>query len=103
MPSRVLREGLLDSPHYWAAPTAARDFYIRLLLVVDDFGCFNSSSLVIARRCFLKRPSDAALEKLYQQLVSADLLRFYYAGDAENEIRYGFLPRFRQTMRILKA
>jgi hypothetical protein len=103
VPSRVIREGLLDSPRYWSVPVEARDFFIRLLLVADDFGCFNASRLFIGRRCFLQPPSDAKLEKLYRHLASADLVRFYFAGDEKTPTRYGFIPRFRQTQRQVKA
>jgi hypothetical protein len=104
MPSRILREGLLDSPRYWGARLEARDFFIRLLLVADDFGCVSLAPVFIGRRCFNIRPGEAKLEKLYAELCRVDLLRIYFSGSsAELPDRFGFIPRFRQTLRQMKA
>lgn len=102
MPSRILREGLLDSPRYWGAPIQARDLFIRLLLVADDFGTVSLAPVFIGRRCFNVRPGAAKLEKLYTELCRVDLLRIYVSGPAELPDRWGFLPRFRQTLRLMK-
>lgn len=103
MPSRVLREGLLDSPRYWGARLEARDFFIRLLLVADDFGCVSLAPVFIARRCFNVRPGEAKLVKLYAELCRVDLIRIYLSGSPELPDRFAFIPRFRQTLRQMKA
>src|SRR5881392_1822078 len=51
MPNRVLREGLLTSFAWNNLIVEERDLYIRLLLVVDDFGCYDGRDEVIAAKC----------------------------------------------------
>src|SRR5262245_17449737 len=102
MPSRVVRDGLLDSPRWHGVSHEAARFFISLLLLADDFGLILLQPVFIGRRAFDKRPSDARLDKLIAELVRVDLLRLYYGGTAEEPVRFGFLPRFRQTMRQMR-
>jgi hypothetical protein len=103
VPSRVLRDGLLDSPRWHGISHEARCFFIALLLLADDFGLINLQPIFIGRHAFAKRPSDARLDKLIDELVRVDLLRLYWTGSSEAPVRFGFLPRFRQKLRQMKA
>lgn len=103
MPARVLRDGLLDSPRWHAVSHEAARFFVALVLLADDFGLLNLQPIYIGRHAFAKRPSDARLDKLIAELVGVDLLRIYWSGDQENPVRFGFLPRFRQKLRQMKA
>lgn len=94
MPTRMIREGLLDSERYWSVPDEAQLLFHRLLLLADDFGCLSLTPLFIRRRCFNDGPSDEVIATLLDQLARADLLRPYQVGDA----RYGFIPRYRQRL-----
>jgi hypothetical protein len=99
MPSRVIREGLLDSQRYWSVAIEARQLFWHLMLVADDFGLMSLAPIFIRRRCFVDAPSDEKLDKLIAELHDADLLRVYEVEAA----RYGFIPRFQQTLRTDKA
>lgn len=103
MPSRVIRDDLLDSPRWHGSSFEARCFYIALLLLADDFGLVLLQPLFIGRHAFNKRPSDARLDKLIAELAHVDLLRIYYTGADDSPTRFGFLPRFRQKMRQMRA
>lgn len=94
MPNRIIREGLLDSERYWSVTIEARQLFMHLLLLADDFGCVSLAPVFIRRRCFDDRPSDEKVSRLLGELADADLLRVYEAEGG----RYGFVPRFRQRL-----
>jgi hypothetical protein len=48
VPDRYLREALLRSDLFNALSVEARELFTRLILVVDDFGCFDGRDTVIA-------------------------------------------------------
>lgn len=53
MPDRYLREALLRSERWHATQSEhAQLLFVRLLLVVDDFGCFDGRDVVIANVCY---------------------------------------------------
>jgi hypothetical protein len=99
MPSRIIREGLLDSQRYWNVTVEARQLFIHLMLLADDFGLVSLAPVFVRRRCFDDAPSQAKIDKLLEQLQDADLLRVYEAGRA----RYGFIPRFGQRLRLMRC
>jgi hypothetical protein len=94
MPSRIIREGLLDSERYWSVTVEARQLFWHLMLLADDFATVSLAAGFIRRRCFDDAPTPAKIEKLLTQLHDEDLLRIYEAGNG----RYGFIPRFRQRL-----
>ena len=94
MPNRIIREGLLDSERYWSVTIEARQLFMHLLLLADDFGCVSLAPVFIRRRCFDDRPSDEKVSRLLGELADADLLRVYEVEGG----RYGFVPRFRQRL-----
>lgn len=94
MPTRLIREGLLDSERYWSCTIEARELFTHLMLLADDFGCLSMSPASIGRRCFDQRPTSEKLAKLVTQLCDADLIRQYQEGGAT----FAFIPRFRQRL-----
>jgi len=103
MPSRVIREGLLDSQRYWGVTVEARQLFVHLMLLADDFGLVSLAPVFIRRRCFDDAPSQAKVDKLVEQLVDADLIRIYDYGEGPTACRYGFLPRFGQRLRMMRC
>ena len=96
MPTRLIREDLLDSERYWACTIEARQLFVHLMLVADDLGCFSAAPLRLMRRCFEDRPTPERLQTLLQQLADQDLIRLYEAKGAP----YAFIPRFGQRVRV---
>lgn len=94
MGSRMIRDGLLDSDRYWSVSTDARQMFVHLLLLADDFGCVSLSATFIRRRCFNDAPSHERIAKLINELSDADLVRPY---DVDRGC-YGFIPRFKQRL-----
>jgi hypothetical protein len=75
MPDRYLREALLSSDRWNDQPVDAREFYIRLVLIVDDFGCFDGRPNVIAAHAFPTLLCD--VRALLDALFSANMLARY--------------------------
>lgn len=98
MPSRVIREGLLDSQRYWSVTIESRQLFLHLMLLADDFGCVSLAPVFVRRRCFDDAPPVTKIDTLLQHLFDADLLRIYEVDGA----RYGFIPRFGQRLRLMK-
>jgi hypothetical protein len=98
MPTRMIRGSLLDSERYWSVTGDARQMFVHLMLLADDFGCVSLAPMFIGRRCFDDRPSDAKIIKLIEQLADADLIRVYAMDDG---VRFGFIPRFGQRLRTM--
>lgn len=57
MPSRLLREGILDSDAVNALSFPAEVFYRRLMSVVDDFGRFDGRTAVLKGRLYALKPT----------------------------------------------
>jgi hypothetical protein len=95
MPSRVVREGLLDSQRYWSVTIEARQLFWHLMLLADDLGCVSLAPAFVRRRCFDDGPAPDRVNLLLGQLSDADLVRMYEADGA----RYGFIPRFAQRLK----
>lgn len=98
MPSRIVREALLESDRWLGlAHPVERLAYIVLLLNVDDLGTAEASNGQLMRLWReprnLKNIDDA--QRLLQSLADADLARVYTMDGK----RYLFLPRFRQRFR----
>ncbi len=103
MPSRVIREGLLDSQRYWSVTVEARQLFVHLMLLADDFGLVGLAPVFVRRRCFDDAPAPAKIDKLLEQLQDADLVRVYTAGPGSNPAKYAFIPRFGQRLRQMRA
>ena len=52
MPNRYIRETLLTSPNFNKLSAEAERHFFRTLLLVDDFGCFESTPEIIRGKCY---------------------------------------------------
>lgn len=79
MPDRILREGLLRSNAWNNVSGDAQMLFIRLLLVADDFGCFDGREQVIISQCYVLNPFEPAAEfpPLLAELHREDLILRY--------------------------
>ena len=95
MPTRMIREGLLDSERYASISNDGRLFFHHLMLLADDFGCVSLSPAFLRRRCFYDAPTNERISRLICELADADLIRTY---DADRHA-LAFIPRFRQRLK----
>ena len=98
MPTRMIREGLLDSERYAQLSDQGKLFFHHLLLLADDFGCLSLSPAYLRRRCFYDGPSNERIAKLICELVDVDMLRTYEV----DRRALAFIPKFGQRMRVDK-
>ncbi len=96
MPSRMIRDGLLDSEAVLSLPVEARWLYVTILLSGDDVGLFEATPFRLARIADVRREHA---DRLLAMLVDADLVRLYEVAGK----RYGFIPKFRQRLQIKRA
>ncbi len=89
MPSRWMREGYLSSEKINTLSDGAEVLYVRLLLIVDDYGHYWADPTAVRVGCFPapplgdgsgKRFSTQRTKRLLAELESADLIRFYVYG-----------------------
>lgn len=97
MPSRMIREGLLDSDPLRAAGEAAEVLFTRLMLVADDYGRFDGRVTVICRRCWpLGGPDEYEVLQRLAALVREKLVTLY---DVDGK-PFIYLPKFNQRLRL---
>ena len=94
MPTRLIRESLIDSERYAQCSTEAKLFFVHLMLVADDIGCVQVSPTFLRRRCFHDAPTNESIARLLNELQDQDLIRLY---EVERQA-LGFIPRFGQRM-----
>jgi hypothetical protein len=102
MPDRVFRDEILSSPRYWLLSNdTARMLFYHLGLRADDLGIFRAANYTIRQECFGvdNKPAPEALAKLLGELSAVDLIRLYQIDGIE----YGFIPRWKQRLRIFKS
>jgi hypothetical protein len=83
MPNRILREGILTSERVAKLAWAEEVFYRRLMSVVDDYGRFHATPMLIRAACFplkLDQVTDPEIEKWLVSAQSAKLVVVYTAG-----------------------
>ena len=93
MPSRMIRDGILESEAVLSLPVEARWLYVSVLLSADDVGLFDATPFRLARRADLRREMA---DRLVQMLVDVDLIRLYEVSGK----RYGFIPKFGQRLQL---
>ena len=82
MPNRILMAGLLSSEKYNAVSTAARDLYVRLILLADDYGRYRADPRIVAREAY---PIDEGMTSkkvapLMEALARIGLITLYGDG-----------------------
>lgn len=100
MPSRMIRDALLNSDRFLSLPdNTARMCYVACLLTADDRGNLEASPAALVRlwRDFGVNGNDKAIDTA-QFLADKDLIRLY---DVDSK-RYLHVPRFQQRMRSFK-
>lgn len=97
MPSRIIRESILDSERYLELNEGEQLLFIHLLLLADDFGCVSLAPAFLGRRAFSERPGIPRMLRMLSSLADQDLIRIYETKGA----KFAFIPRFGQRLRVL--
>lgn len=99
VPNRILRDGILTSERVARLGWPAEVFYRRLMSVVDDFGRYYASPMLLRAACYplhLDKVSDSDIGKWLAVCAEAGLVRVYPAKDGK---RYLQMLDFRQQVR----
>ena len=70
IPTRILREGILDSKRINALSEEAELFYRRLMSVVDDYGRFEADPVLLRARCFARQLDRWPVERIEKCLLA---------------------------------
>lgn len=99
MPTRMVRDSVLDSDRYHAVDKTARLAYLEMLLCADDFALLPLSDTYLDRHCtaFLGLGKQAR-DTLLISLMDVDLVRLYDVAGA----RFAYIPRFGNAPRARK-
>jgi len=81
MPTRLLREGIVNSERMETLTPEAEVLFYRLLVVADDLGLMDARPAVIRSRCFALREElpKARIVAWLQELVTAGMVVCYFA------------------------
>lgn len=83
MPTRLIREGILESQRINLLTEEQEVFYRRLLSIVDDYGCYEAYPALLRARLYplrLDAKNEAKIAELLNALTAAKLVFPYVAG-----------------------
>ncbi len=83
MPNRILKESILDSPTLARLDDFIQDQFPRLLLLVDDWGCFNADPEAVKGRAYPKRKKVTVktVETILEAFWNEGMLFRWMEGD----------------------
>lgn len=99
MPTRLLRDGILDSERMAQLSWAEEVFYRRLMSVVDDYGRYSATPMRLRSSCYpvqLDEVTDADIGNWLRAIEKAALVMVYSGPDGK---KYLQLQDFRQQVR----
>jgi len=82
MPSRILREGFIDSTAINRLTNFAECFYVRLLLRVDDAGRYEADAMLLRSMLFPRKAnvSETSIKDAVKELIKNNLAVHYTVG-----------------------
>jgi len=100
MPNRVIREGFLDSAKINSLSEKEQNFFVRLMLIVDDFGKFDARPEYVRSRCYPVADSRLTfVRQALDRLNEVGLIRLYQVDDKI----YLQVTEFNKRTRIMKS
>lgn len=100
MPTRMIREGFLDSERVNSLSNNAERIYFRLLLVADDYGRFDARDKIIMSKCFPLGNCDITIiPNCITEIKNAGLIDLYNINDKT----FLQITNFNQRLRAKKS
>jgi len=101
MPTRMIRDGFLDSEKINALSPEAECFFVRLILCADDHGRFDGRELMLKSRMYPLKPKMTVnnINRLLTECIKMELLIKYES----NNKPYLLIPEFNQRLRAKKS
>lgn len=99
MPTRRIRDGILDSKRVNALEPLGELFYRRLLNVVDDYGRFTANPSLLVTACYPIRPEYVSETYVSEQLTTCAELGLVRLYEGKDRGHYLLVRNFRQPVR----
>lgn len=100
MPNRVIRENLLDSEKFNELTPEDQMFFVRLMLVVDDFGKMDARPELLKSKCYpVSGVSPSLVSNMTDTCQSVGLIEVYEVGGK----RFLRILNFGQRLRIKRS
>jgi hypothetical protein len=96
MPNRMIRSGFLDSDKINSIDPDEQMFFVRLMLVADDFGCFDARLEMLRSQCYPL--TDICLSDVRRMLDACCRVGLVEKYEDEGK-KYLFIPNFGQRLR----
>lgn len=91
MPTRYIKETIRTSDNLNTLSPMAENLFYRLIVTVDDFGCYYGDASIVRSTCFPMKAdvikSDQVQEWI-RELEKAGLIRTYTAADGRNYLQF---------------
>ena len=93
MPNRIIKESILTSPSINKLSIEAERHFYRLLLLTDDYGCFEADIRIIKGRCYplQEKVNIEDIKLWHKELEEHNIIKFW---DDKNERIYGLFINF---------
>jgi hypothetical protein len=100
MANRVIRDGFLDSKKINAISEKEQLFFLRLMLVVDDFGRFDARPEFLRSKCYpVSNVDSSEIQIFLNTLVEIGLIKLYIV----NKKQYLEIVNFDQRLRLQRS
>jgi hypothetical protein len=99
MPNRIIKESIWTSESLSRCSLQAQGFFLRLLPLPDDHGCFDARPAILKGRLFplVPKVTTKQISGWLKELAEVDIIRLWVAS---NGVEYGFLPKWSEHQRI---
>jgi len=92
MPNRIIKDSIWTSPNFNRLSVFAERHFYRLLMLADDWGCFQSVPAVIKGICYplQENVTISDIQAWNEELETKDILRTWQNGDRQYSIFKAF-------------
>lgn len=100
MPSRIVRDGILESEAINSLSWEAELFFRRLMSIVDDFGRYNALPMLLRSRCYplqFDKVTDKTIGEWLKACSKAKLIKLYKVENKPYLEVLNFKQRTRQN------
>ena len=100
MPNRLIRDGLLDSDKFSRLKDKEQMYFVRLMLIVDDYGRHDARPSLLKSKCYpVTDISQTHVRQMTDNLNQVGLINLYKVSDKG----YLEIVKFNQRLRAKKS
>ena len=85
MPNRIIKESIWTSPNFNELSVYADRHFYRILMLADDYGCFESTPAIVRGKCYPLQESirRGDVEKWQNELRDKNIIQSWIADGHE--------------------